>query len=253
LDKVQINNLYSQIEPDWIEKQRTETNTSGEQAKIGVASGPASGDLGVSRGRQRQTVQERAESTPDRNCLTFMHYEIERKRTKVFANGAEWIVMNFLIPVSSTYEFKPTPESTDLPLNRTEIDALQREISLGYRDDSPSTNAKINEALAKTDWRARLTGDLTSLPDFVFVSGEFRRAWIQGELVLVHDFIGADGKIGAGEEKFKPVVFYVTLPPHTKDAELERFPPTEKLTVFGKPVHGLDQQGIIEIRALAVY
>lgn len=252
LDRVQINSLYSQVEPDWIEKQRTETNTSGGQAKVGVSGGLASGELGGSRGRQRQIVQEPAVSTSERNCLKFMQYEIERKRTRSFSNGTEWVVMNLLEPVTTTYLFKPTPESTDLPLNRREFDALQAEISLGYFDYSAATNAKINESLAKANWRAQLTGDLTSLQDFVFISGQFRRAWIRDDIVLVHDFVGADGEIGAGE-KFRPVFFYVTLPPHTKDAELERISPTEKLTVFGKPVHGLDQQGMIEIRALAVY
>jgi hypothetical protein len=154
-------------------------------------------------------------------------------------------------PAVGNTSFKTAPENTDLPLNQAEVTALQSEVSLGYFDSSTETTVKLNEALAKTDWRAQLTAELTSPRDFVFVSGEFRRAWIQGDLVLVHDFVGSNGMIWL--EKFEPVVFYVTFPPGTKDAELERYPQARKLTIFGKPVHGLDKDGMIEMRALAVY
>ena len=191
-------------------------------------------------------------STPERNCLKLMQYEVERKHTTAYSTATDWLLVNVLDAVTSKYVLRPPPEKTDLPLNRTEIATLQKDIGVGYVDDSPEAKAKTNKELANTDWRAQLTAGLTSPQDFIFVSGEFRRAWIHGDLVLVHDFIGSDGKV-LGTEKFRPVVFYVTFPPGTKDAELERFPQAEKLTVFGKPVSGLDQDGIIEMRALAVY
>ena len=134
-DEAQINSLYSQIEPDWIEKQRTETNTSGEQAKVGTSSGPANAELGASRGRERQSVQQPPPDTPQRKCLKFMQYELERGHTIAYTTGFEWIFMNFST-VTFKVAVKPAPETTELPLNQTEIAALQRDIKIGYFDNS---------------------------------------------------------------------------------------------------------------------
>jgi hypothetical protein len=116
---------------------------------------------------------------------------------------------------------------------------------------SPENTKLINEELAKHNWKTELNGVLTQLPPFVFVRGEFR-VYSSSTPFLVHDFVGQDGNFGVKGEQFRPVTFILKfplpgLPPDLKDRR------TIQGTVFGSVVHGLDSEGVVEVRLIAIY
>lgn len=94
----------------------------------------------------------------------------------------------------------------------------------------------IDADLRQKNWNQLLEGELTNLPEYLFVSGEFRIS-TSHTLLLVHDFVGQDGSIGVKGERFRPVQFDVTFPPGTVVPELHEG--SQKVTVFGKVVHAL--------------
>ena len=252
LDRTQVTSLYSQIEPEWLEKKRIVTESSSENAKAGGSAGPVSGELAVSRGQQRQSVQEPPATTPERKCQKLMQYAVDRKGAKQYQTGFLWLLFNF-VDVANKRTIKPAREAqlgTQLPLNRAEMRELKASGDFIF-DNSAETNNQINQDLKQKDRKKLLTSELTSPPDFIFVKGNFRLSKT-GALLLVHDFIGEDGNMGIKGDRFRPIQFEVTFPPGTNDADLEKNQRAQ-LTVFGKVMHGLDQKGIVEVRALAVY
>lgn len=251
LDKERVSSLYAQIEPEWLNKQTVVTDSSGENAKVGVDTGPVTGELGRTGTQQTQTMKEAATPTPERKCRTVMQYASEQKGARLYTIAFQWLVAN-LIQVTTEHDMKPKPEvrfGTSLPLNRAEMQELSLSGSFDM-DNSPQITDEINKDLQQRNWDKMLEGELTNLPEFVFVSGDFRIS-TQHTLLLVHDFVGSDGNIGVQGERFRPVQVDVTFPPGTVAPELRAG--QQKLTVFGKAVHGLDAQGTIEIRAVAVY
>ncbi len=251
LDKERADSLYAQIEPEWLDKQSVVTDSSSTNAKVGVGTGPVTGEIGKTGTQQKQTTREAASVTPEKKCRVLMQYASEQKGARSYATGVTWLITN-IMQVTNEYLMKPQPEvgfGSNLPLNRTEMQELR--LSGAFEmDNSPQTKEEINKQLSQRNWPNMLESELTNLPlDFVFVSGDFRIS-TSGALLLVHDFVGVDRSLGLGVQ-FRPVQFDVKFPPETIVPDLHDG--SQKLTVFGKTVHGLDQNGTIEIRAVAVY
>jgi len=250
LDKERVSSLYAQIEPEWLDKQAVVTDSSSANAKVGVGAGPVTGEVGRSGTQQTQTTKEAAAATPEKKCHVLMQYASEQKGARFYTIAVEWLIMN-LMQVTSEHTMKPKQEArfgTDLPLNRAEIQELRLSGAFDM-DNSPQATQEINNDLKQRDWHKLLEGELSNLPEYLFVSGDFRIS-TSPTLLLVHDFAppGADTILG---ERFPPVQFDVTFPPNTVVPELKEG--SQKLTIFGKVIHGLDGQGTIEIRAIGVY
>lgn len=251
LDQERVDSLYAQIEPEWLDKQTIVTDSSSASAKMGVGTGPVTGEIGKTGTQQKQTTREAAAATPEKKCHVIMQYASERKGARFYTVAFEWLILN-LAQISNEHSMKPKPEArfgTKLPLSRGEMQELRLSGAFGM-DNSPQMTEEINNDLRQRNWNNMLQGELTNLPEYLFVNGEFRIS-ASPTLLLVHDFVGQDGNIGVQGERFRPVQVDVTFAPGAVAPELHQG--TQKLTVFGKVVHGLDQQGSIEVRAVAVY
>jgi len=251
LDKERVDSLYPQIAPDWLDKQTVVTDSSSSNAKVGVGTGPVTGEIGTAGTQQKQTTREAAAVTPEKKCHVLMQYASEQRGARHYTIGVEWLIAN-IMQVTNEHRMMPQPEArfgSNLPLNRAEMQELRLSGAFDV-DNSPQAKDEINKQLAQQNWSNMLESELTNLPlDFVFVSGDFRIS-TSGTLLLVHDFVGADRSLGLGEQ-FRPVQFDVTFPPGSVVPELRDG--SQKLTVFGRVVHGLDRQGTIEVRAVGVY
>lgn len=251
LDQERVNSLYAQIEPEWLDKQAVVTDSSSANAKVGVGSGPVTGEIGMTGTQQKQITREAAIASPEKKCRVLMQYASERKGAKSYTTAFNWLLIN-LVQVTHQHTLKEKPEArfgSRLPLNRAEMQELRLSGAFDM-DNSPEVTEEVNSDLRKRNWNAQLEQQLTNLSDYVFVNGDFRIN-TSPTLLLVHDFVGPDGSIGMAGEKFRPVQFNVTFPPGAATPEL--VDGSKKLTVFGKVVHGLDRQGTIEIRAIGVY
>jgi hypothetical protein len=232
-------------------RQTVVTDSSSANAKVGVGTGPVTGEVSSSRAQQTQITKDAATATPEKKCRVLMQYASEQKGARFYTVAFEWLIFN-LTQVANEHTIKPKPEArfgTNLPLSRGEMQELRLSGSFDA-DNSPQATEDINNDLRQKNWNQLLEGELTNLPEYLFVSGEFRIS-TSPTLLLVHDFVGQDGSIGVKDERFRPVQFDVTFPPATVVPELHEG--SQKVTIFGKVVHALDRQGTIEIRAVGVY
>jgi hypothetical protein len=245
LDRQQINALYAEIEPSWLDKQRTLDNSSSKAAKAGLSAGSTSAELSSSRDQRQQLVQQPPEVTPERECVSFMKYAAE-SGSAAFSTPFEWLIQSLM---SVTFS-QPREERKEvpLPLSPSEIREAER---LAQEMSKPRDEMSISADLAKQNWKGELEARLTQLPQFVFVTGNFVICGTK-PIQLVHEYVGPDGNFGVAGERFRPVRFVITFPPSANAPELgERT--TIKATVFGRVLQGLDRNGNIEVRAIAIY
>ncbi|HKW26900.1 MAG TPA: hypothetical protein VJN48_14025, partial [Terriglobales bacterium] len=253
VDSARVRDMYSQIEPEWLEKQRIVTHSHTRTAKASVTGGAVAAEVGGSADAQEQSTEEPPAASPERECQGLMKYAVDRKGAKSYTTDDAWGITQILPELSKpTFQVPPeTKFSNGLPLNWAEIRQLTA--SEPIFDNSPDATRAINEELSQSsaNWESRLKGELTQPPDLIFVHGAFRIS-TTGSLLLSHDFVLQDGAIHLYKANFGPVLFSVTFPPGTHDREFDGKHEVNA-TVFGKVVHGLDDQGVIELRALAVY
>ncbi len=122
LDKERVDSLYAQIEPEWLDKQTVVTDSSSANAKIGVASGPVTGEVGAAGTQQKQTTREAPAPTPEKKCHVIMQYASEQKGARFYTIAGEWLIFN-LTQITSEHNMKPKPEArfgAGLPLSRGE-------------------------------------------------------------------------------------------------------------------------------------
>jgi hypothetical protein len=247
LDKDQIGSLYAEIEPEWLNKQRTITQSRNSSA--GVNAGPVG--VSGSTGDQNQTVQESSKVTPEKSCLAVMQYTIEKGRASSFSTPFEWIMSSAGLVLFSIFS-QGSEGDVEMPLNSAQI-AQQKEDAKNVinKSNSPQSRDQANAELAKRKWKSELSQMLTNPSPFVFIKGRFK-VLTSPELTLIHPYIGADGVYGVQGDIFRPVQFNVNFPlstrlPEFKDGSLI------DAEVFGKVLHGLDSQGVVAVRALAFY
>jgi hypothetical protein len=252
LDRKQIESLYAQIESEWLNKQRTLTESSGSSLKAGLNVPPASVEASSSGQQQHQIVQEPPKTTAEREAISFMRYASENGKSREFTTAFNWLILS-LSTIAFQCQTNPPLKETDIPppLNSSDIEKTKNLGEEGF-DSSPERTKQINEELAKHNWKSELNGLLTQLPLFVVVKGAFT-ACNSPPPYLIHDYVGTDGNYGVAGDQFRPVQFRVTFPPLVPPPSELTDGKTFQATIFGTAVHGLDGEGIIEVRAIAVY
>ena len=240
LDQKQIESLYAQIEPEWLNKQRTVTESSGSSLKAGISAPPASVEVGSSGQKKNQVVQEPPTPTLERKTISFMRYASENGKASQFTVSTAWVALrSAAIALRSQFSSLDQVAEVPLPLNRNDIEKTNRDELFG--------NSPEKKQQAKHNFESELHAMLTLLPPFVFVKGEFR-VDIAPSPLLVHDYID-----GPEWLSFRPTQFLVRFPPSIPLPLEFKDKKTIQATVFGKVVHGLDSEGVVEVQAIAVY
>lgn len=253
LDKERVSSLYTQIEPVWLDTQKVITDSSSESGKVTVGGKTLGGEVGGNQTSQMQRTSEASSGTVEKKSRSLMKYAFEQKGAQLYSDASVWWFYSALSVADDAYHKSKPVEGfvTTIPLNRTEItESLLSVLPGGPQDTTWQAPETARNELRNREWAKILENELTNLPEFIFVTGDFRIS-TSPTLLLVHDFDGPDYKLGINREKFEPVQFYVTFPPNTTGPDLTSG--LQKLTVFGKVVHGLDRNGTVAVRAIAVY
>ena len=255
LDEQAISSMYSQIEPEWLEKERSFTQSSSSTGKAGVSSGPLSGELGTEGKNETHSVEQPPPLTPERKCKVLMQYAVKQLNVLAYSTAAEFQIALFW-EVASNYTDRLPPESNvgdHVPLNKLEMDELKASSEL-QSDDTPATKKKIDQELAKQDSWSTLKSLLGRTNAFVFVLGHFDVIRSDGKLVLVHPFTQPDGTTGIAAQRFPtPIQFNVRVPAKSEISILDGKDSVEQLNVFGSIIAPLDKDGMVEVRPLAIY
>jgi hypothetical protein len=179
-----------------------------------------------------------------------MKWASEKGRVRAFGTATEWFVMAL---AKVTFENAQSPVEGDagppLPLNSSQIRQMKESAERAWQPDADA----VNKRLAAKNWNAELLAQLTQLPNFILVSGNFEFNETPTP-VLVHEYIGKDGYYGGGtvRGKFRPVQFNITFPPGSDLREVKGRAPF-KGAVFGSVLHDLDDQDTIRVRAITVF
>lgn len=94
LDKERVNSLYAQIEPEWLDRQTVVTDSSSANAKVGVETGPVTGEVSRSGAQQTQITKDAATATPEKKCRVLMQYASEQKGARFYTIAFEWLILN---------------------------------------------------------------------------------------------------------------------------------------------------------------
>jgi hypothetical protein len=238
IDKDRVQALYNQIEPDLIEAQRNVETSTDTSAKAGVKAGVAEAEVGGSKRQQDNSLYKRVESSPERECVEVMDFQLGRSQIQYYTDGRQWInrraALNFhtgLAQIDKDFEvakkaapIKPLPLEEPLaqPPSKEEQEAAERQL-------------KQYEDLFNTE--------LSSLQGMVIVDGEFTATRsADGNALLVERFA----------DKPRRVDFRFTAPSTPELTQIVSIGRTH-LRVFGTVLKPLGADGVIEVRPIAVY
>lgn len=219
IDRVRIEALYNQIEPDLIEKERTVASTGSTEGKAGIAAGPITAEAQASKGTSSTSSFAQTTSSVERKCIRVMNYVVEHRDPRYYTGISDAIKRrkgarvdwSRLKPIRPLDEKLPTPEEL--------------------------------EAERQTDkkFEGELSNELRSLTGFVFIDGEFTLTVSAGTLTLLEQF----------SEKPYKVLFRVNIPTSSCPDLVNKH--KLRLRVFGDVLRPLDDRGYVDIQGVAIY
>ena len=238
LDKDRVEALYNQIEPDLVEEKRSVDTISDATAKAGVKVGIGEAELGGSKRQDANSTYQRVAFSPERQCVELMNFLLTHSQAQYYTDSRQWIdrqaAISFqqgLAQIQTDFEVKkkvapvkPLPAEQPLgqPPTKEEQEAAQRQLKQ-YED--------------------QFSAELSSLQGMVIVDGEFPASQSgEGSPVFVERF----------SDRPRHVDFRLTTPSTPELKQLASIGTTH-LRVFGTILKPLGDDGVIEVRPIAIY
>jgi hypothetical protein len=238
LDKERVDALYSQVEPELTEKERTVATTGSTKGKVGLTVGGAvSAEAEAGKGVSSTSSFARANFSRERKCIELMNYVVRNKNPKYYRNINSWFLGRENAALAVQME-----QNKRAPID---LSKLRRSEPL----DDPETIAgraptdeEKREAIRKAkQYESELQNELKSLDGYVFIDGVFEKTMNGDNMVFVENF----------STKPLKILFRMTIPPPQLPniENLHRL----RLRVFGDVIRPLDSDGYVDIRTIAVY
>lgn len=221
LDNKRVDALYSQLEPELVEKQRTVADTATRRAKLGINAGPATAEAGFENGKASTSSYSRADFSSERKCVEVMQYIVENKTARYYTTSDMWM---------RTYE-------TILLLMHIKVDWIVRRPK---EEKQPTeTEKRKAEDRQRNQTEDALLSELRNLRGLVFLDSVFDTPAGGIDEVLVAEF----------STELHRIFFRVNVPVSVRRQILTK----TRLRVFGDVTRGLTSDGYVDIRAIAVY
>lgn len=227
VDSDKINALYSQLEPELIEKQRTVADTASGRAKVGIDAGPANVEAGIENGKASTSSYSRTDFSPDRKCIVVMQDVVEKNRAKYYTTSEAWM------GTQRTIEAMLKAQEDQL----TELAKYYQEAVRRRADPHKAVGTFTLEV--KPPPGGLLQYELKNLQGLVFVDSVFDTQANGNATVLIAEF----------SPEPERVFFRVNV---AKSAKLDVLRKA-RLRVFGDVTRGLTNNGYVDIQAIAIY
>jgi len=246
IDRPRVEALYSQLEPELVEKHRTVSAGESASGKGTIAIGPAGGEIGGSKQQGATSSFERANFSPERKCLEIMKFALGQKTAHFYTDGGEWFLRKLL------RTFREDMNNAFEKFKSSDAKEVTKEDFEKLRDQSPAkppTKEQQEETKRREkQYTEEFEAELTSLSGLVLIDGTFAvQRDPRGGLVLIEKFC----------ENPRKIVFRVSVP---ETEQLKRSLALElstngnaRLRVFGTVTKQLTKDGTIEARAIALY
>lgn len=233
IDKERVQGLYNQIEPELVEAQSSVGTGRSLTAKAGIEAGPVETELGASKHQESTSTYQHLDFSPERQCVEVMNFLLEGHQANYYTSDRQWISQNaasnfqlqlMLIQKSST-KFKPLP--------------LEQPVGGG----TPTKEERDAAEDQLKQYEDALNAELTSLQGMVIIDGTFAASYSpQGNPVLVEAFADMPRRL----------VFRVAAPSTPELSRILSLGRTH-LRVFGTVLRPLRENGVIEVRPIAIF
>lgn len=242
LDQNRVEALYSQLEPELIERQRTISSDASISGKGSIAVGTAEGEVAAKEQEKATSQFERSTFSPERKCLEIMKFVLAQRTSHFYTTGGEWFGKKLLQTLREDTDkaWKEMESLEPREFTPTDLEKLRVESPAAppSKEQREETERRIKQ------YNQEFDAELNSLSGFVFIDGTFtpHREPDQSTLVLVEQF----------SEKPRIIRFRVLLP---DDKQLRPLiaTGTTRLRVFGTVTKQLADSGVIELHAIAVF
>jgi hypothetical protein len=226
MDRDRVERLYSQIEPDLIEKTRTITGKRQSQASAGVSAGSVTANAGISKESSSVSGFERPAFSPERQCIEVVNNLLQQP-SRFYADGEVWIRHKIAEDYKRYYE-QFEVDSRPQYLLSEQLEALK--ISPG----APGQIAQDGKLLE---------AELQRLSGLIIVDAMFDVEGTSRSDVTLHEVFS---------DKPRPMVFEIVVPGGAQSGLFESG--TKKHSrVLATVVEPLNDKGILKARAIAVF
>jgi hypothetical protein len=225
LDSSRTEALYSQVEPELVEKQRTVATTANGRAKVDLQAGAASTELSTEKGKASTSSFARQDFSPERKCIEVMQFAVSNNRARYYTTADAWITTEKV-------------RESILKAQGDRVAALESRI--------PPVVTILPTGQQQATWTVTLTG--LDTPEHALQT-ELQDS--KGLVFLDEVFNPLNGTVLIGEFSREPrrIFFRVTVPGAAKLDVL----PKARLRVFGDVIRGLTSEGYVDVRAIALY
>jgi hypothetical protein len=234
LDGDRVKALYSQIEPELVEQQRTVGGVGSISGKVGVKAEAVEAEIGANKQSTTNSTYQRVIFSSERQCIEVMNYLLRTNRTQYYMDDERWLsertTTDFIQKYSQLIKgmYAPTP----IPLEKIpEIKPVS------------SKEEQVATALRLKQYQDQMNAEMMSLQGMIIVNGLFTvTRSSQGNLELTESFAEKPTKI-----------FFKSVVPLAFQSS--RISPGSKvrLRVFGTVLHPPDEQGNIALRPTAIF
>lgn len=227
LDRGRVEGLYSQIEPELIEKTRTITGKRQSQASAGVSAGSVGASAGVGRESSSVSGFERPAFSPQRQCVEVVNNLLQKEPSRFYADGEIWIRHKIAEEYKRYYE-QFELDSRPQFLTHAQLETLRI---------TPAAPDKVEQ-----DGKL-LEGELQKLSGLILVDAMFDVKGTSRADVILHQVFS---------EKPRSIVFEILVPDGAQSGLFESG--TKKHSrVLATVVEPLNDKGILRARAIAVF
>jgi hypothetical protein len=230
LDSARVEALYNQIQPELEEKQRTVLRSSTLKGEAAAGVGDARLGIEGEKANESKSTFGRSDFSSDRKCVEVMRYVRETWPASYYTTASQWY-LNIMLEEKADWYYElfsgwpidPTRAKPALPLSEG------------------TTEAREIEAAQPAERQTELRMELRSLRGLVFVDGGFQES--------------ANGESGILFEEFSERPFKASFRIFLPRGAIHDIPAKKSLhlTVFGDVIRPLGDDGVADIRAVAVY
>jgi hypothetical protein len=231
MDKSRVDELFNQIEPELIEKERTVSKTNAAKGKVGAGvSGAVTVEGEVGKTESSKSSFERATFTTERKGVELMNYVVDNRQPRYYTNSQRWFFGRENAALALQMEKNKTA-----PMDWSKI-PFEKLV-----DDPPTEEEKREAEQKAKQYQAELQNELLSLTGYVFIDGDFGGVIDSDTLTLTETF----------SVKPRKVVFRINVP----KSQMPEFQNQNRmrLTVFGDTIGPLSQDGYVDVRLIAAY
>jgi hypothetical protein len=239
LDKPRVQALFNQLEPELVEEERTVSAGGTLAAKAGVKAGSVGGEVEATKKQEATSTYNRLNFSAERQCSEVMKFVLKHEQAQYYTDGGTWFLRKTVKTMWDQYEASiQSPQTREVTMG----DIGKLRLELVWRQ-APTKEEQEETQLRVKQYEQEFDTELTTLEGLVFVQGEFKITHSQqGSLLLAENF--ADSP--------RHVVFRVNVPLTPEMSSVGAMNKT-RLRVFGTILRPLDDDGVIEVRPIAIY